>query len=127
MMNYVENLNYDDLANMVEDMRDQGVILWVEGDTLKYQAPKTICRAKLVRLLNQYKQAIIWWLYHDPLHPEGLPNTEEAFTQNYIAYQYRWINYVLADNRLDLRADDTTSRYHGQYTSKYTSHTHASQ
>lgn len=56
MVNTVDNLN---VVNFLQDLKDQGVELWVEGDKLRYRGAKEVLTPKVFSEIKQYKSEIL--------------------------------------------------------------------
>ena len=73
---------------------EQGLELWLEGEMLRFKAPKEILTPALMGLLKQNKEAILAWLKAEQQHQNIAPRIVDeyplAFTQGAIWMLYRF-------------------------------------
>ncbi|MCP4162574.1 MAG: amino acid adenylation domain-containing protein, partial [Deltaproteobacteria bacterium] len=47
------------VISILRDLKNKGIILWVEGDSLKYKAPEGVMNKKIISLLKERKSELI--------------------------------------------------------------------
>ena len=78
----------NNVADFVKDLSQQNVELWVEGEKLRYRAPKEALNSTILNQIKQYKKTIIDLLRKNV-------NTSKSFPLSY-GQQGIWFLYKLA-------------------------------
>lgn len=80
----------------------QGLILWLENDMLRFKASKELMTPTLMNLLKQNKQAIVDWLQQDSTDVQDKPTVQDEYplasTQGAIWMLYRFAPHSPAYN-----------------------------
>ncbi|MEO1429666.1 MAG: amino acid adenylation domain-containing protein, partial [Cyanobacteria bacterium J06633_8] len=95
----------NNVADFVKDLSQQNVELWVEGDKLRYRAPKEALNSTILNQIKQYKRTIIDLLRKNV-------DTSKSFPLSY-GQQGIWFLYKLAPH---------TPAYNIAFTARIRSH-----
>lgn len=85
---------HQQLETLLQPFLDKGLELWMEGEALRFKAPKELMNKELMTVLKANKENIIQWLVRDSeVKPELVDEYPLAYTQSAI-----WMLYKFAPN-----------------------------